>query len=274
MKNNHPIAVIGGYDSISKSFYSKIKLINSESIFINVNGKKIIGKGVYNYEVFQLKKILNVLHKYKVKNLLFLGKINRPDLSNLRFDGEIEKHIPILAKSFKKGDGNVLSSVLDIFVQKGFKIIKPHHVSESFFLGRNEFKNKLSITDKSDFKKGVKLLNDLSKYDNAQSVVCINGYIIAIEAVEGTDNLLKRVISLRKKLNQLDKKRGLLIKLPKMKQSRLVDLPVVGPKTLKLIKKANLNGIAINSKETIVYNKKAFLKFAYYNSLQIYNVLK
>ena len=69
--------------------------------------------------------------------------------------------------------------------------------------------------DKKDKNKSIKLLNDLSKYDNAQSAVCINGYIMAIEAVEGTDSMLKRVISIRKNLNQLDIKAGILTKIPK-----------------------------------------------------------
>jgi len=32
MKNSYPIAIIGGYDSISKSFFLKIKQINDKSI--------------------------------------------------------------------------------------------------------------------------------------------------------------------------------------------------------------------------------------------------
>ena len=41
-------------------------------------------------------------------------------------------------------------------------------------------------------------------------------------------------------------------------QSRLIDLPVIGLKTIKLVKKVNLNGIAINGKYTMVDNKKNF----------------
>ena len=76
------------------------------------------------------------------------------------------------------------------------------------------------------------MLNDLSKYDNAQSIVCINGYIIAIEAAEGTDRFNeKNSYNIRKKIKQLNEnKAGLLIKIPKKNQSKLIDLPVIGPK--------------------------------------------
>ena len=272
MKNNQPTAIIGGFDLIARSFYTKIKLVNKKSIFINVQRKEIRGDRVFNFDIFQLKKILDTLSKYKIVNLLFLGKIDRPDLLNFKPDGEIEKYIPELVNSYKKGDGNILLSILKIFKKKGYNILSPRKISDSFFLKKNEMSDRILVNDKYDLKKSIKVLNDLSKYDNAQSIVCVNGYIIAIEAVEGTDDLLLRTAKMRKRLNQIDKKSGLLTKIPKKTQSRLVDLPVIGPKTLKLAKMANLNGIAINPKLTIVYNKTKFLKFARDNSLQIYDL--
>ena len=85
---------------------------------------------------------------------------------------------------------------------------------------------------------------------------------------------MKRVIKIRKKLDQIKNRAGLLTKLPKKNQSKLVDLPVIGLETIKLIKKANLNGIAINPKLTIIHNKEKFLNYAAENDLKIYNILK
>ena len=146
--------------------------------------------------------------------MLFLGKINRPDLSNFKLDGVIDKYLPKLFHTYKKGDGNILSLTLEIFKENGFKILSPRDISDSYFLKNYELTDKISIEDKYDINKSQKLLNDLSKYDNAQSIVIVNGYI-AIEAVEGTDSLLKRAATLRKKLNHIDNKAGLLIKIPK-----------------------------------------------------------
>ena len=120
----------------------------------------------------------------------------------------------------------------------------------------------------------MKILNDLSRYDNAQAIVIVNGYILAIEAAEGTDNLLKRTAAVRKKLKQLDRNAGFLVKIPKKNQSKLIDLPVIGLKTLILVKKANLRGIAINAKFTIIKNKDKILEYAKNNNLKIYNIRK
>ena len=75
-------------------------------------------------------------------------------------------------------------------------------------------------------------------------------------------------------MNQVKIKSGLLTKIPKKKQSKLVDLPVIGPKTIDLVYKANLNGIAINPKYTMVYNKDKVLKLAKLYKLKIYSIKK
>ena len=133
MKNNDPIAIIGGYDSIAGSFFLKTKELNKDSIFINVHEKKIKKINVYNYEVFQFRKILDTLKFHKIRNLLFIGKISRPNLAYFKKDGIIDKYIPLLINSYMQGDGKVLQSIIKIFREKGFKILSPNKVSSSFF---------------------------------------------------------------------------------------------------------------------------------------------
>lgn len=269
--SNNPIAIIGGYEQISRSFFSTIKSQNNKSIFINVNGKNIQKIGIYNLQIYQLKKILEILKIHKIKDLLFIGKISRPNLSNFKMDGVIDKYMPLLINTFTKGDGKILFSIIEIFTENGFNILSPNKISKSFFLNKDELNSNKTNEDKIDINKSTKILNELSKFDNAQSIVCINGYIIAIEAAEGTDRLLKRTVSVRKELKQIKFKSGILTKVPKKNQSRLIDLPVIGVKTLKLIKDANLNGIAINPKSTIIHNKIKFLEKAREYDLKIYN---
>ncbi len=274
MKNSKPICLIGGYDALSKSFFKDLKRDNKSSIFINVNTKKDNSKNVFNIKIFQLKKILDLLTLFKIKEIIFLGKISRPDLSQFKNDGEIEKYIPILIKSFQKGDGNILSTVIQIFIDKGYRVISPNQINKDYFFGKDDFNNQKSLSDLNDIKKSVQILNDLSKYDNAQSIVCINGYIIAIEAAEGTDNLLKRTVSIRTKLDQINSKSGILTKIPKKNHSKLIDLPVIGPKTINLLIKANLRGIALNSKYTMVYQKAKTLELIKRYELKIYDIKK
>ena len=150
--------------------------------------------------------------------------------------------------------------------------MSPFKYCDDLSLNNTEVLKKCKKEDIIDIKKSINLLDTLSEFDNAQGVVCAEGYIIAIEAVEGTDALLKRTYKLRKDLDQIKTKSGFLVKKIKKNQSRFIDLPVVGPKTINLIKRANLKGLAIDIKNTLIYRKDEFLSLAKKYELIIYNI--
>ena len=272
MENSKSICIIGGYDKLSKYFFKVLRKKYKSTIYINLLSTTYNDKNLYNYNIFELKKILDLLKLKNVKDIIFLGKIVRPDLSKFKNDGIIEKYIPNLVKVYKKGDGAVLNAVVNIFKEHNFTAVSPIKYCDDLCLGNSNVLKIYRKEDIIDIEKSSDLLDALSAFDNAQSVVCAEGYIIAIEAVEGTDALLERSWRLRKNLDQLKIKSGFLVKKMKKNQSRFIDLPVVGPKTINLIRKANLKGLAIDIKNTLVYKKDEFLKLAKKYDLIIYNI--
>ena len=82
---------------------------------------------------------------------------------------------------------------------------------------------------------------------------------MAIEAAEGTDEMLKRVAKIRLKISN---KSGVLIKLPKKKQSLSYDLPTIGYKTVQLCVKSKLNGIFLKKNQNIFLDQKRAIKLA------------
>ena len=272
MVNKTSICIIGGYDELSKSLFTLLKNKYKSTIFINLLSTYYHEENLYNYNIFELKKILDLLNSKNIKDIIFLGKIVRPDLSKFLNDGVVEKYIPKLAEVYKKGDGAVLDAVVDIFKEHNFRAVSPIKYCDDLCLTNSDVLKIYKKEDIIDIKKSNDLLDALSEFDNAQSVVCVDGYIIAIEAVEGTDALLERSWQLKKDLDQLKIKSGFLVKKIKKNQSRSVDLPVVGPKTINLIKKANLKGLAIDIKNTLIYKKDDFLKLVKKYELIIYHI--
>ena len=272
MKNNAEICIIGAYDLLSKSYFKSISKNYKDTCFINLSNDTREESNLYNCKIFELKKILNNLKSNNIKNIIFLGKIIRPNLSEFKNDGIVEKYVPQFIDAFKKGDSSILNTVIDLFREYEYRIISPFKYCDTFNFNKESVNFNILKEDLIDVNKSTKLLNALSKYDNAQSVVSVNGYIIGIEAVEGTDALLKRVYNLRSKLNQLKNKSGFLTKIPKKNQSKLIDLPVIGPKTFELINRANLKGIAIDYKNTIIYKREDVLELKKKYKLQIYNI--
>ena len=272
MTTRRNVCIMGGYDDLSKSFFDDLLKSKKKSIFLNFNKFKSKKKNIFNFEVYELKKILHILKIKNISEIIFLGKIDRPNLKTFKLDGEIDKFLPILNAAYKKGDDFLLKSILNIFKQYGYLIKSPLNLSTSYLLNKNDLNANPDYRTKMDIKKGKRILLALSKFDNAQSIVVIDGYILAIEAAEGTDQMLKRVIEIRSKNKTINENKGVLVKMPKKNQSLLVDLPVLGPKTIEIAAKANLSSIALDPSSTLILNKKTFLNKAAKEKINLFFV--
>ena len=134
--------------------------------------------------------------------------------------------------------------------------------SENFLGNGNQTKIKISNITLKDIEKGKKILKTLSKFDVGQSVVMQNGNVIGIEALQGTDELIKN------SYYYLDKnKKSVLIKMVKVKQNLKVDLPTIGIKTLKNCKKYSISGIAYSANKTLFLKKQKVKEFCYLNNI-------
>ena len=271
MKKND-IAFIGGYEPLTAKIFKNSKKNFKKSIFIDLSNSKLSKeKKIFSLKVYEFSKIIGLLNKFNIKNVCLIGKVNRPNLSNIKIDHVLAKYISQIMNEYKNGDGQTLDLILTILKNEGFKVKSLKSIDDSLYFNKSdkEYIFNDENNDKFDIKKGVSLLNTISKYDNAQAAVVSNGYILGIEATEGTDLLLKRVASEKRKL-KLNNREGILIKISKINQSNNSDNPVIGPKTILNAVKANLNGIAIKKINTIVFNKSKIIKMLNENKLNLY----
>ena len=256
------LALIGGDNELPLFAYNSIKKKFKNFIYVDIsksNKKKLLNKKfVHHLKIFELEKCINLLSLNNITQICFLGTVNRPDFSKLKLDNVLSKYINSILASSKQGDGNILDSIINIFEMEGYRTSSFIDIfPNEYLLDRNYLS--LSASEIRDISKGVSLLNTLSEYDNAQSCIISNGYILAIEAVEGTDKMLSRVNSIKRKISR-NIAEGSLIKLPKTKQSLKIDLPTVGPNTLKLMYKNKLNVLCVSKDTTIVVEKLKFYK--------------
>ncbi|MDC3143801.1 UDP-2,3-diacylglucosamine diphosphatase LpxI [Pelagibacteraceae bacterium] len=270
MKNKfNNLAIIGGDNHLPIHAYKSVKKKFKEFIYINISkkNKSLLKSSIntYHLEIHELERCINILKNHNISQICFLGSLNRPDFSSLKIDDTLKKYINDLINSSKIGDGNILNVIINIFDKEGFFTRSFIEVFANEYLLDKEF-NKITDKDKNDINKGVSILNSLSKYDNAQSCAISNGYVLAIEAVEGTDKMISRIRSIKKKISR-DLIEGCLIKIPKKNQNLKIDLPTVGVKTLEMMFKNKLNVLALRKDYTIVVEKKKF-----YRSLAKYNI--
>ena len=271
MKKNN-IAFIGGYEPLTAEIFKNSKKKYSNTIFVNLSSSISFNKkNIFSLKVYEFSKIIDLLKKFNIQDVCLIGKVNRPNLSNIKIDHILAKYIPQIMNEYKNGDGHTLELILTILKNEGFRGKSLKSIDDSFYFNKSDKEYIFcdENNDQFDIKKGVSLLNRISKYDNAQAAIISNGYILGIEATEGTDQLLKRVASEKKKLKLISRE-GILIKISKVNQSNITDNPVIGPKTILNAVKANLNGIAIKKINTIVFNKSKIIKMINENKLNLY----
>ena len=92
-----------------------------------------------------------------------------------------------------------------------------------------------------------------------------SGRVLAIEAAEGTDEMLRRCAAFKSETAT-----GVLVKRPKPGQELRVDLPAIGPETVRLAAEAGLRGIAIEAGSALVIDCSDMIKRANESDVFVY----
>ena len=214
--------------------------------------------------VGQLGRATKLFRSEGCRDLIFIGTLLRPALSEIRLDWGTIRVLGRILASFRGGDDHLLSGIGSIFEQDGFRMVGIRDVAPDMLMPEGCITRAApDAAATSDIAKGREVLRALSPFDIGQAVVVIDGHVVAVEDVEGTDGLLARVARLREG-GRLSAKpgRGVLVKAPKSGQDLRFDLPTVGPTTVEGVAKAGLAGIALIAGHTIAADSQAMIEAA------------
>ena len=214
--------------------------------------------------VGQLGRATKLFRSEGCRDLIFIGTLMRPALSEIRLDWGTVRVIGRILASFRGGDDHLLSGIGRILEQDGFRMVGIRDVAPDVLMPEGAITRATpDPVATSDIAKGREVLRALSPFDIGQAVVVIDGHVVAVEDIEGTDGLLARVVRLRGEGRlRTGMGRGVLVKAPKSGQDLRFDLPTVGPKTIEGAAKAGLAGIAIIAGHTIAADSQAMIEAA------------
>lgn len=202
----------------------------------------------------QLGRLTRLMRSEGCREIVFIGGLVRPALSDLRLDFGSLRAIPAFAAALRGGDDHLLSGVSRIFARHGIRVVGIQDVAHELLMPEGSITRRVPDDNaKTDIAKGRDLMRTLGSFDVGQGVIVIDGHVVAIEDIEGTDGLLARVARLRAEGRIRSKLgRGVLVKMPKTTQDLRFDLPTLGPKTIDGITAAGLAGIGIVAGRTLV----------------------
>ena len=214
--------------------------------------------------VGQLGRATKLFRSEGCRDLIFIGTLLRPALSEIRLDWGTLRVIGRILASFRGGDDHLLSGIGRILEQDGFRMVGIRDVAPEILMPEGSITRVTpDAAGTADIEKGREVLRALSPFDIGQAVVVIDGHVVAVEDIEGTDRLLARVARLRGEGRLRARTgRGVLVKAPKSDQDLRFDLPTVGPKTVEGADKAGLAGIAIIAGHTIAADSQSMIEAA------------
>jgi DUF1009 family protein len=214
--------------------------------------------------VGQMGRAVKLFRAENCRDLVFIGTLVRPALSEIRLDWATLRVIGRIWASFRGGDDHLLSGIGDILERDGFRMVGIRDVAPDLLMPEGCLTRAVpDVHALADIARGRDVLLALGRFDIGQAAVVVDGHVVGVEDIEGTDGLLARVARLRAEGRiRAATARGVLVKAPKSGQDLRFDLPTVGPRTVEGAAAAQLAGIAIVAGHTMIADPEAVIEAA------------
>jgi len=203
-------------------------------------------------------KLKELAAEQKIAEVVMIGKVRRPSLSEIKPDWLALKVITKIGIT-RLGDDGLLRAIGKVLEEEGgVRVIGAQDVFADLLTPEGDLTTvKPDDMALKDIQRGIEIAEALGRLDIGQSVVVQQGIVLGVEAIEGTDALIERTASLCR-----EGPGGVLVKLAKPQQDNRFDLPTVGPDTIERMKQAGLRGLALEAGRSLLVEREATLILA------------
>lgn len=194
---------------------------------------------------------------------ILAGQVNPLSLFRGRFDPEVTawlRELPV------KTAHTVFSKLIEKFAESGVEILPASLYMEDHIPGVGALtKRGLTAEEASDVEHGARVAHDVGVHDVGQTVMVKRGMVLSVEAFEGTNRAIKRG-------GRLGGKGGVVFKAAREGHDMRFDIPVIGLKTLKVMKRAGATAIGFQAGRVILLDREAVVDFANRHNIAIVGV--
>ena len=252
------LAIICGGGSLPAAIAEAVARRGRRPVMFAIKGwadAAVIGRYAHHWiAIGQAGRFFRLARAEHCRDVLFIGTVLRPPITQLRLDWQTIKAMPGLIRAYRGGDDKLISGVAKIAESGGLRVVGVKEVAPEVLvpegvLGRYQ----PSDRDKSDIARALDVIAALGPFDVGQAAVVADNHVLALEGAEGTDNLLSRIAELRR-VGRVTSASGVgvLVKAPKPGQDRRFDLPSIGPRTVENVARAGLAGLAVTAGSTMI----------------------
>jgi DUF1009 family protein len=211
----------------------------------------------FHVRIGQLGKLISLLKKKSVSDIVLAGKVPKNLLyKNKRCLIPDGRALRLLFSLKDRSDDTIMTAIVNELEEEGFRIHDTTSFTEDLLCPERVLtRKKPSRTEWRDIEFGWKIAKKMGKLDIGQTVVIKDMAVMAVEAIEGTDEAIVRG-------GHLAKSGAVVLKVSKPQQDMRFDVPVVGRGTLRTMKKAKAGVLAIEASKTIILDLNRFIEAA------------
>jgi hypothetical protein len=200
----------------------------------------------------QLGRFSRIAKQEGCRDVVFIGSVVRPAFWQIWPDLAAIGVMPRIIAMLRGGDDHLMRGIMKVFEDRGFRPIGAHEVAPEILMPEGALgRYQPSESQQDDITLGLAVLRAIGPFDVGQATVVAGKHVLALEAAEGTDEMLGQVAEQRRK-GRIRASGGVLVKAPKPSQDRRIDLPTIGPQTIAAAVRAGLAGIAVVAGEAIM----------------------
>lgn len=198
-----------------------------------------------------------LMHEQNVQEIVMIGTIRRPTLSDLVPDLRTAAFFTKIGLK-SVGDDGILRALINDIESENMRVVGIHEVIPDLLVKEGVLtKHKPDKQALADISRGVEVARELGKLDVGQAVIVQQGLILGVEGIEGTDKLIERCGTYQRKGVG-----GVLVKLRKPQQDMRIDLPTIGTKTIENLHSTGMRGIAIHAGNALIVNEAEVIALA------------
>jgi len=256
--NVEPLAIICGGGGIPGAVADAVARRGRRPVMFAIKGwadAAVVERYTHHWiAIGQAGRFFRLARAENCRDMLFIGAVLRPPITQLRLDWQTIRLMPQVLRSYRGGDDRLLAGVASVAESGGLRVVGLHEVAPEVFIPEGALGRHVpGDRDKTDIARALTVIAALGPFDVGQAAIVADNNVLAVEAAEGTDNMLARIADLRRQGRvTAPPGTGVLVKAPKPGQDRRFDLPTIGPRTIANAVRAGLAGVAVTAGSTII----------------------
>jgi DUF1009 family protein len=200
-----------------------------------------------------MRPFLDKLRSTGIKQAVMVGQIAPHNLFQLRMD---KLALDMYRALEVRNAHTIFGAIVEKIENLGIEVLPGNVFMECYTPEIGQLSRRAPTErEQSDIELGLKLVKGTSEFEIGQTVAIKDGLIIAVEALEGTNQTIKRA-------GRVGKAGTVIVKVPKVGHDMRFDIPVVGTKTFQMMKRAKVSCLAVEAGKTILLEKEKLVALA------------